>query len=277
MLNEPATVSLIFNGEIYNHAEVRRELEALATPGGPTTPTPRCCSMPTRSGASTASGNFTACGASHLRRPRPGQASRPSGPRPGRHQAALFHPHGMGEWLFASEIRALLAHPHVPAEMDPVAFWHYLTFIVAPAPLTMFRGIFKLPAGHDRSRSITRSRDIAAVLGLQALRRSGPSRRRSCVTRKRSPRLIACCASPSDAAWSPTCLSACCCRAASIRAERRAYERADGAAGHDVHDRLRDDEDFNEFDYARRIAQRYRTDHHETRIAGRKRSSSCRS
>ena len=50
-----------------------------------------------------------------------------------------------GEWLFASEIRALVAHPHVPAEMDRRAFWHYLTFIVAPAPLTMFRGIFKLP------------------------------------------------------------------------------------------------------------------------------------
>ena len=32
--------------------------------------------------------------------------------------------------------------------MDRTAFWHYLTFIVAPAPLTMFRGIFKLPAGH---------------------------------------------------------------------------------------------------------------------------------
>src|SRR5436309_15190382 len=53
-----------------------------------------------------------------------------------------------GEWLFASEIRALLAHPSVTPEMDRTAFWHYLTFIVAPAPLTMFRGIFKLPAGH---------------------------------------------------------------------------------------------------------------------------------
>ena len=43
--------------------------------------------------------------------------------------------------------------------MDRTAFWHYLTFIVAPAPLTMFRGIFKLPAGHvadDRSRGATR-------------------------------------------------------------------------------------------------------------------------
>src|SRR6185295_9200498 len=53
-----------------------------------------------------------------------------------------------GEWLFASEIRGLLAHPDVTPEMDRTAFWHYLTFIVTPAPLTLFRGIFKLPAGH---------------------------------------------------------------------------------------------------------------------------------
>ena len=42
----------------------------------------------------------------------------------------------------------LLAHPDVRREMDRTAFWHYLTFIVTPAPLTLFRGIFKLPAGH---------------------------------------------------------------------------------------------------------------------------------
>src|SRR4051812_4624091 len=53
-----------------------------------------------------------------------------------------------GEWLFASEIKALLAHPRMSPEMDRAAFWHYLTFIVAPAPMTLFRGIFKLPAGH---------------------------------------------------------------------------------------------------------------------------------
>ena len=29
--------------------------------------------------------------------------------------------------------------------MDRTAFWHHLTFIVAPAPLTMFRGIFCRP------------------------------------------------------------------------------------------------------------------------------------
>ena len=31
---------------------------------------------------------------------------------------------------YSIEIRALLAHPDITREMDPVAFWHYLTFIV---------------------------------------------------------------------------------------------------------------------------------------------------
>src|SRR5205823_4016750 len=53
-----------------------------------------------------------------------------------------------GEWLFASEIRALMVHPDVAPEMDRTALWHYLTFIVTPAPLTLFKGIFKLPAAH---------------------------------------------------------------------------------------------------------------------------------
>jgi asparagine synthase (glutamine-hydrolysing) len=49
--------------------------------------------------------------------------------------------------LFASEIKSLLEHPSVAREVDSVAMFHYLTFLTTPAPLTMFRGIYKLPAG----------------------------------------------------------------------------------------------------------------------------------
>jgi asparagine synthase (glutamine-hydrolysing) len=52
-----------------------------------------------------------------------------------------------GQLLFASEIKAILSHPGVVRDIDPTAMYHYLTFMVAPAPLTMFRGIGKLPAG----------------------------------------------------------------------------------------------------------------------------------
>lgn len=52
-----------------------------------------------------------------------------------------------GEFVFASEIKTLLAHPKVLADIDPQAMVHYLSFLTTPAPMTMFKGIYKLPAG----------------------------------------------------------------------------------------------------------------------------------
>ena len=53
-----------------------------------------------------------------------------------------------GMLLFASEIKAILSHPAVERDIDPMAVYHYLSFLVTPAPFTMFKGVFKLPAGH---------------------------------------------------------------------------------------------------------------------------------
>jgi len=53
-----------------------------------------------------------------------------------------------GQITFASEIKALLQHPAITPDIDPIAMYHYLSFLTTPAPLTMFAGIFKLPAGH---------------------------------------------------------------------------------------------------------------------------------
>ena len=50
-----------------------------------------------------------------------------------------------GMLAFASEIKALLQHADVRPEIEPSAMYHYLTFMTTPAPLTMFRGIYKLP------------------------------------------------------------------------------------------------------------------------------------
>ncbi|GAB5429122.1 MAG: asparagine synthase (glutamine-hydrolyzing) [Devosia indica] len=53
-----------------------------------------------------------------------------------------------GAFVFASEIKSLLEHPAVGRSIDPMALYHYLTFLTSPAPQTMFAGIWKLPAGH---------------------------------------------------------------------------------------------------------------------------------
>jgi asparagine synthase (glutamine-hydrolysing) len=53
-----------------------------------------------------------------------------------------------GRFVFASEIKAILADPAIERDIDPQALNHFLSFMIAPAPLTMFKGIFKLPAAH---------------------------------------------------------------------------------------------------------------------------------
>lgn len=60
----------------------------------------------------------------------------------------LFYWGEGGTLVFASEIRALLAHPDVRARVDPRAFTEYLTQGFMPAPLSPIAGIHKLPAGH---------------------------------------------------------------------------------------------------------------------------------
>jgi asparagine synthase (glutamine-hydrolysing) len=60
----------------------------------------------------------------------------------------LYYYQKNGRLIFASEIKAILKHPQVAAEIDEESLYHYLTFLTTPAPQTLFRDIQKLPAGH---------------------------------------------------------------------------------------------------------------------------------
>jgi asparagine synthase (glutamine-hydrolysing) len=60
----------------------------------------------------------------------------------------LYYWQGGGKLLFASEIKALLASDAVSREPNPTAINDFLTLRYVPGPETMFRGIYKLPAGH---------------------------------------------------------------------------------------------------------------------------------
>ena len=57
----------------------------------------------------------------------------------------LYYFHQNGKFIFSSEIKAILEHPEVPRKLQKEAFSHYLRVLYVPEPLTMFEGIFKLP------------------------------------------------------------------------------------------------------------------------------------
>lgn len=53
-----------------------------------------------------------------------------------------------GNLIYASEPKAMLAHPSVKAELDLDALRHYLSYDYVPAPMSIYKGISKLPAAH---------------------------------------------------------------------------------------------------------------------------------
>lgn len=268
MANAAGDVVLVFNGEIYNHAELRRELQSLGKYEWRTD----------HSDTEVLLHAFEEWGLDCFRRMHGMFAvaiwdNREKG-RPRLHlirdrvgiKPLYLTRTAAGEWLFASEIRALLVHPHVTPEMDRVAFWHYLTFIVAPAPLTMFKGVFKLPAGHmmtiepggqarawkwwdcapsaeDTYSPSTLSFDDACEELLRLMR--GSIRRRMV----------------SDVPFG-VLLSGGVDSSLNVALMSELMDRpvSTFTVGYDTH------EEFNEFHHARRLADRYGTEHHEARI-----------
>jgi asparagine synthase (glutamine-hydrolysing) len=57
----------------------------------------------------------------------------------------LYYFRGDGVFLFASEVRALLATGLVPKQLDRIALWQYLSYQSIPAPRTLVEGVRVLP------------------------------------------------------------------------------------------------------------------------------------
>ena len=53
------------------------------------------------------------------------------------------------EASFSSEIKAILAHPTVQAELDVDSLSLYFAFGYIPGPKTLFKGIYKLLPGES--------------------------------------------------------------------------------------------------------------------------------
>jgi len=145
MSNEDGTLQVVFNGEIYNHAEIRAELEHI---GGHRWKT-------SHSDTEVILHAFEQWGIDCLHRFR------------GMFAFALWDAHHRQLWLvrdrigvkplyysvhhgritFASEIKALLADSQQQRHVNEAALYHYLSFLTTPAPDTMFEGIHKLAGG----------------------------------------------------------------------------------------------------------------------------------
>lgn len=150
MTNKDESVAIVFNGEIYNHAEIRRELEQLnkyhwKTDHADTEVIVHAYEEWGLKAFDRFQGMFAVAiyDDRNPEKPRLHLIRDRIGIKP-----LYFTKTINGEWLFASEIRALLVHPDVITAMDKTAFWHYLTFVVTPAPMTLFRDIWKIPAGY---------------------------------------------------------------------------------------------------------------------------------
>ena len=144
MSDGSGVVWLTFNGEIYNHAALRRELEAK----GHRFRTHHCdteviiyayiewgtdCVHRLR-------GMFAFALWDSSRR-RLWLVRDRMGIKP------LYYCINRGRLTFASEIKALLSDRTQPRGINEEAFFHFLSFLTTPAPDTLFKGIRKLPGG----------------------------------------------------------------------------------------------------------------------------------
>ena len=142
--SEDGLVTVVHNGEIYNAEELRAELAAAGH------------AFATRCDTEVLVHGYEEHGLAFLGRLRgmfalalwDARARRlllardPFGIKP------LFWSTGGGQLAFASELKALRLAPGFSTEVDPDALEAFLAFNSIPAPLTIYAGARKLPAGH---------------------------------------------------------------------------------------------------------------------------------
>ena len=144
MSNEDGSVWITYNGEIYNHVELRDELTEVGhvfrTSHSDTEVVVHCYEEWGISGFDRLNGIF-AIGILDLNRKRLILARDHFGVKP------IYYHFGKGRFIFSSEIKAILENDEIERKLNIDALNDYLSFRYVPAPRTTFEGIFKIEAG----------------------------------------------------------------------------------------------------------------------------------
>lgn len=142
--NEDGTLWIVFNGEIFNYVELRPGLEAKGHHFSTNCDTEVILHLYEEYGPACLqhlNGQFalavwdTANRTLFLARDRVGI-------RP------VFYAEADGRLIFGSEVKAILAHPALRAEIDPHALAEVFTYWSVQSPRSTFKGIHELPPGH---------------------------------------------------------------------------------------------------------------------------------
>ena len=145
MLSACGGYALVFNGEIYNQHDLRRELERQGHTFRSTSDTEVLLQLYIRYGTAALQrlqGMYAFC-LWDRREQRALLARDPFGIKP------LYLWQGrQGQLLFASEVRALLASGLIPRQLHRPALAAFLASGSVPEPLTLVEGITSLPPGH---------------------------------------------------------------------------------------------------------------------------------
>ena len=143
--NEDGTVSVVFNGEIYNYRELRELLEAAGH------------RFATSSDTETIVHGYEEWGRQVFDRLRgmfaiavwDGRSRSLILARDRAGIKPLYYGEASGRLYFGSEAKSLLVNPDIERTLDPTALDHYLAYLYTPRDRSIFRGIRKLPPGHS--------------------------------------------------------------------------------------------------------------------------------
>lgn len=160
-----------------------------------------------------------------------------------------------GFW-FASEIKAILQDPTVKRAMNIESLWHYLTYQYTPPPATMFQGINQLPPAHTLiyEHGAVQTECYWTLHYLPKMQQSPQERQEELLALLReSVRLRMISDVPLGAFLSGGIDSS---LVVALMTECSDHPVQTFSIGFE-------EKEFNELPYARIVAERYRTDHHE--------------